>query len=132
MSNRISSTVSTGSSPSTRRRPASVRRRRVHSQAAVRVETAGHHHRSRFRRNAARRKRLAQGRDVALAGQPGRPDRPRGHQESQESGRPTLKAAPRFPVILSTVRDFIGDSPIVSHAYRTSEISSIMSSRGLR
>jgi len=28
-----------------------------------------------------------------------------------------LKAAPRFPAILPTVRDFIGDSPIVAHAY---------------
>ena len=26
-------------------------------------------------------------------------------------------AAPRFPAILPTVRDFIGDSPIVAHAY---------------
>ena len=30
---------------------------------------------------------------------------------------PDLKAAPRFPAILPTVRDFIGDSPIVAHAY---------------
>jgi DNA polymerase III subunit epsilon len=29
-----------------------------------------------------------------------------------------LKAAPRFPAILPTVRDFIGDSPIVAHAYK--------------
>ena len=28
-----------------------------------------------------------------------------------------LKAAPRFPAILPTVRDFIGDLPIVAHAY---------------
>ena len=28
-----------------------------------------------------------------------------------------LKAAPRFPAILPTMRDFIGDSPIVAHAY---------------
>ena len=28
-----------------------------------------------------------------------------------------LKAAPRFAAILPTVRDFIGDSPIVAHAY---------------
>jgi len=28
-----------------------------------------------------------------------------------------LKTAPRFPAILPTVRDFIGDSPIVAHAY---------------
>ena len=28
-----------------------------------------------------------------------------------------LKAAPRFPAILPTVRDFIGGSPIVAHAY---------------
>jgi DNA polymerase-3 subunit epsilon len=28
-----------------------------------------------------------------------------------------LKAAPRFPAILPTARDFIGDSPIVAHAY---------------
>ena len=28
-----------------------------------------------------------------------------------------LKAAPRFSAILPTVRDFIGDSPIVAHAY---------------
>ena len=28
-----------------------------------------------------------------------------------------LKGAPRFPMILSKVRDFIGDSPIVAHAY---------------
>ena len=28
-----------------------------------------------------------------------------------------LKAAPRFPAILPTVRDFIGNSPIVAHAY---------------
>ena len=28
-----------------------------------------------------------------------------------------LKVAPRFPAILPTVRDFIGDSPIVAHAY---------------
>jgi DNA polymerase III subunit epsilon len=28
-----------------------------------------------------------------------------------------LKAAPRFPAILPTVRDFIGDSPIIAHAY---------------
>jgi DNA polymerase III subunit epsilon len=28
-----------------------------------------------------------------------------------------LKAAPRFPAILPTLRDFIGDSPIVAHAY---------------
>jgi DNA polymerase-3 subunit epsilon len=28
-----------------------------------------------------------------------------------------LKAAPRFPAILPTVRDVIGDSPIVAHAY---------------
>ena len=28
-----------------------------------------------------------------------------------------LKAAPRFPAILPTVRDFIGDWPIVAHAY---------------
>ena len=35
-----------------------------------------------------------------------------------ESGGPAdLKAAPRFPAILPTVRDFIGDSPIVAHAY---------------
>jgi DNA polymerase III subunit epsilon len=53
---------------------------------------------------------------VVLAGQPGRPDRPCGHQDPQDppSG---LKAAPRFAAILPTVRDFIGDSPIVAHAY---------------
>ena len=28
-----------------------------------------------------------------------------------------LKAAPRFPAILARVRNFIGDSPIVAHAY---------------
>ena len=28
-----------------------------------------------------------------------------------------LKAAPRFPAILPTLRDFIGESPIVAHAY---------------
>jgi DNA polymerase III subunit epsilon len=28
-----------------------------------------------------------------------------------------LKAAPRFPAILPTVRDFVGGSPIVAHAY---------------
>ena len=28
-----------------------------------------------------------------------------------------LKGAPRFPMILSKVRDFIGDLPIVAHAY---------------
>ena len=28
-----------------------------------------------------------------------------------------LKAAPRFPAILPTMHDFIGDSPIVAHAY---------------
>src|SRR6516162_9333582 len=34
------------------------------------------------------------------------------------STRPSdLKAAPRFPAILATVRDFIGDSPIVAPAY---------------
>jgi hypothetical protein len=52
-----------------------------HSQAAVRVETAGYHHRGGFCRDPARRHRLAQGRDVVLAGQPGRADRPRGHRD---------------------------------------------------
>jgi DNA polymerase III subunit epsilon len=49
-----------------------------------------------------------------------------------------LKNAPRFPTILPTVKDFVGDSPIVAHAYKNerdfldSEISSTMSSPGPR
>src|SRR5258708_29708719 len=42
---------------------------------------------SRFRRDAARRRGLAQGRDVEFQGQPGWPDRPRGHQDPQDSAR---------------------------------------------
>ena len=29
-----------------------------------------------------------------------------------------LKSAPRFPTILQTLRDFVGDAPIVAHAWR--------------
>jgi DNA polymerase III epsilon subunit-like protein len=29
-----------------------------------------------------------------------------------------LKNAPRFPTILTKVKDFVGDSPIVAHAYK--------------
>jgi DNA polymerase III subunit epsilon len=29
-----------------------------------------------------------------------------------------LKNAPRFPMILPKVKDFVGGSPIVAHAYR--------------
>jgi DNA polymerase-3 subunit epsilon len=29
-----------------------------------------------------------------------------------------LKNAPRFPTILPKVKDFVGDSPIVAHAYK--------------
>ena len=43
-------------------------RRRVHSQAAFCLESPWRHHRGRFRRNAARRRGLAQGRDVELQG----------------------------------------------------------------
>jgi hypothetical protein len=35
-----------------------------------------------------------------------------------------LKNAPRFPTILPRVRDFVGESPIVAHAYKNEEISS--------
>jgi Exonuclease len=43
-----------------------------------------------------------------------------------------LKNAPRFPTILPRVRDFVGESPIVAHAYKNEEISSTMSSPGPR
>ena len=76
-----------------------------------------HHHRSRFRRNAARRRVLAQGRDVELQGQPGWANRPEAMKIHRI--RPAdLKNAPRFPTILPKVKDFVGESPIVAHAYK--------------
>jgi DNA polymerase III subunit epsilon len=43
-----------------------------------------------------------------------------------------LKNAPRFPMILPEVKDFVGESPIVATPTRTSEICSTMSSPGPR
>src|SRR5260370_34905019 len=67
--------------------------------------------------NAARRRGLAQGRDVELQGQPGWAIDPEAIKIHRI--RPAdLKNAPRFPTILPKVKDFVGDSPIVAHAYK--------------
>ena len=69
-----------------------------------------------FRRNAARRRGLAEGRDVELQGQPGGPIDPEAIKIHRI--RPAdLKNAPRFPTILPKMKDFGGKSPIVAHAY---------------
>src|SRR5580658_8621917 len=86
-------------------------RRRVHSQAAFCLESPWHHHRSRFRRNATRRRGLAEGRDVELQGQPGWANRPEAIKIHRIRSA-DLKNAPRFPTILTKVKDFVGDSPI--------------------
>src|SRR5208283_5230649 len=99
-------------------------RRRVYPQAAFRVESPWHHHRSRFRGNAARRRGLAQGRDVELQGQPGWANRPRGYQDPQDSARRSQERStvPNDPAASERLR---GSWPTLT---RTSDISSTMSS----
>jgi DNA polymerase-3 subunit epsilon len=66
----------------------------------------------------ARRRGLAQGRDVKLQGQPGWADRPRGHQDPRHSARRSQEGGPRFPTILPKLKDFVGESPIAAHAFK--------------
>ena len=54
---------------------------------------------------------------MELEGQPGWANRPRGHQDPRDWPA-DLKNAPRFPTILPKLKDFVGDLPIVAHAYK--------------
>jgi hypothetical protein len=84
---RISSTVSTGSSPSTRRRRASVHPTPSSFASSLSPgEPLGSSSKSVWSKCCVKAG-LAQGRDVEFQGQPGWADRPRGHQDRQDSSR---------------------------------------------
>jgi DNA polymerase-3 subunit epsilon len=91
---------------------------RVYSKAAFCLESPRHHHRTRFRRNAARNPR------AGVSARCGAPESTRMGQSTPgaikiHGTRPAdLKNAPRFPTILPRVKDFVGESPIVAHAYK--------------
>ena len=68
--------------------------RRVHQEAAVRLEAAGHRHRDRLRRDAARRRRLEKGRELAEPRQSRRTHRAGGDQGARhQAERPQKRAA---------------------------------------
>jgi hypothetical protein len=89
--------------------------RRIHSQAAFCLEIPGIIIEVGFV-EMPRRRGLAQGRDVGLEGQPEGPIDP---EAIRIHGiRPAdLKSAARFSTSLLRVKDFVGGSPIVAHAY---------------
>ena len=115
---RISSTVSTGSSPSMRRRLASVpptpslfasslspgERRASSSKSVSSKCCAKARAGARARRGAPGSIRISQSTPEAIKIHRIRPA--------------DLKNAPRFPTILPKVKDFVGESPIVAHAYK--------------
>ena len=107
----------TGSSPSTQRRPASVRQTPSSFASSLLPGSPRTHHRGRFRRIAAGRRGLAQGRNWSSRVNPDGPIDPQAIK-IHEIKPADLKNAPRFPAILAKIKEFVGESPIVAHAYK--------------